>query len=121
MDSYQSDELFESPLQTSCSSSESGDSEPEADNSRDKHIEFMRIAFRAKQPQQLDSARIKTNSAKPSLTFLTPSRPHSSVRQENTSTASKRTPGSTGRTPAWVNWTDSWVNWTDSWISWTDF
>ena len=89
----------ESPLQTSCSSSESGDSEPKADTSRDKHIEFMRIAFRAKQPQQPDSARIKTNSAKPSATFLTPSRPHSSMHQENTSTASKRTPGSTGRTP----------------------
>jgi len=89
MDGYQSDELFDgSPLlQTSCSSSESGDSEPEADSSRDKHIEFMRIAFRAKQPQQLDSARTKTNSAKPSSTFLTHSRPHSSTHQENTSTA----------------------------------
>ena len=99
MDGYQSDELFESPLQTSCSSSESGDFEPEAGTSRDKHIEFMRIAFRAKQPQRLDSARIKTNSAKPFSMFLTPSRPHSSMRQENISTASKRIPGTTRRTP----------------------
>ena len=62
----------------------------------------MRIAFRAKQPQQLDSARTKTNSAKPSSTFLTPFRPHSSTRQENTSTASKMAPGSAGRTPELV-------------------
>jgi len=97
MDGYQSDELFDgSPLQTSCFSSESGDSEPKADCSRDKHIEFMKIAFRAKQPQQLNSARTKTNSAKPSSMFLTPSWPHSSI---HTSTASKKTPGSTGRTP----------------------
>ena len=42
MDGYQPDELFDgSPLQTSSSSSESGDSEPKADSSRDKHIEFM--------------------------------------------------------------------------------
>jgi len=100
MDGYQSDELFDgSALQTSCFSSESGDSEPKADSSRDKHIEFMKIAFRAKQPQQLDSARTKANSAKPSSTFLTPSRPHSSTHQENTSTASKRTPGLTEWTP----------------------
>ena len=100
MDDYLSDELFDqSPLQTSCSSGESGDSEPEADTSPDKHMEFIRNAFRAKQPQQLDNARPKTSSAKSSSMFLTPSRPHSSTRRENTSTALKRTPRSVEWTP----------------------
>ena len=67
MDGYQSDEFFDgSPLQTSCSSSESGDSE---DTSRNKHIEFMGIAFRAKQPQQLDSARTKPTVPNPLQCF----------------------------------------------------
>ena len=95
MDGYQSGELFdESPLQTSCSSNESGESEPEdTSSSWDKHMEFMRNAFRAK---HLDSARTKTNS---SSSFLTPARPRGLTRREDTSTASKRTFGLTGRTP----------------------
>ena len=71
MDGYQSDELLDgSPLlQISSSSSESGDSATEADSYRDKHIEFMTIAFRAKQPQQLDSARTKPTVPNPLQCF----------------------------------------------------